>query len=64
MLQRSGDFEEWQLAERIKSGPYIDLYKRGAVSYVPYYDIPSQSKKFMKFIYEESIGWAYVDNDQ
>lgn len=62
MLQRLGDFEEWELADAARK--YIDLYKKGSVCYVPYKDVPSGKKKFIKFVYEESTGWLYVDNDQ
>lgn len=67
MLTRAGDFEEWQLAEQIKAGPYIRIYARGNVAYVPYFDLPSGEKKFVKFIklgLGEKDVWVYVDNSQ
>ncbi len=63
MLKRSGDFEEWQLADLIKQGPYIDLYKRGEICFVPYLDLPTGEKKFVKFVWLNEQ-WVYVDNSQ
>jgi hypothetical protein len=65
MLHWDGDFEEWQLAELAQS--YIKLYLKrpgDQVCYVPYKDVPSSSVKHIKFVYEEAIGWVYVDNSQ
>lgn len=65
MIYRTGAFNEYQLAEYIiKRSNYIELYKKDKIAYVPYFDIPSQSKKYIKFIYEAPIGWVYVDNSQ
>jgi hypothetical protein len=65
MLHRDGDFEEWQLAEMARN--YIPLYlkkKDDKVCFVEYRDVPSGKNKFIKFVYEEAIGWVYVDNSQ
>lgn len=65
MLHRDQDFEEWQLAYAARE--YIPLYlKRESdkVCYVPYRDVPTNSIKHVKFVYEESVGWVYADNSQ
>ncbi len=65
MLTRTGDFEEWELAQTIKDGPYIKLYAKPGdnICYVPYLDLPTNTKKFVKFAWLNEQ-WIYVDNDQ
>lgn len=65
MLHRDEDFEEWQLAELARD--YIPMYLRkpdDKVCYVEYKDVPTNSIKHVKFVYEEAVGWVYVDNSQ
>lgn len=65
MLHRDEDFEEYQLAYHAKE--YIDLFLRkpdDKIVYVPYRDVPTNSIKYVKFVYEEATGWIYVGNSQ
>jgi hypothetical protein len=65
MLHRDGDFEQWELADAARS--YIEIFLKkpdDKICYVPYKDVPSGKVKHIKFVYEESLGWVYVDNSQ
>ncbi|OLY92500.1 hypothetical protein SAMN05444008_102380 [Cnuella takakiae] len=61
MLQRAGDFDEWELAEAARK--YIPIYKKGEVCKVPYKDLPTGKVKHVEF-YLVDGQWLYVDNDQ
>ncbi len=63
MLTRTGDFDEWKLADA--AAAYIPLYAKAGdtVVYVPYFDLPSQTKKFVKFGLFGDV-WMYLDNCQ
>ena len=65
MLHRDGEFEEWNLAAHARK--YIPLYlkkKDDKVVYIPYRDVPSDSVKYVKYVYEEAIGWVYLGTSQ
>jgi hypothetical protein len=65
MLHRDYDFAEWQLAKAAKE--YIPVYlkrEEDKICYVPYKDVPSDLVKYVKFVFEEAVGWMYVDNNQ
>lgn len=61
MLHRTGEFDELHLAEEARK--YIGMYRRGEVCYVPYMDLPSNKKKYVKFILVNNQ-WVYVGNSQ
>jgi hypothetical protein len=63
MLHRSGDFEEWQLAEVAKRDIPFYLKKGNTVCYVPYIDDPTGEKKFIKYVWLNEQ-WIYADNSQ
>lgn len=66
MIHRSGDFEEWQLAEFMQANGYIETYARPGqtVVKIPYLDEPTGKKKYVEFQWFDGPGWVYTDNNQ
>lgn len=64
MLHRDGSFEEWQLAEVARKDiPFYLKNPDDKVVYVPYKDIPSGEKKYIKYGLVDGK-WLYMDNSQ
>jgi hypothetical protein len=64
MLHRDGFFEEWQLTEVARKDiPFYLKNPDDKVVYVPYKDIPSGEKKYIKYTWLNEQ-WVYVDNSQ